>query len=465
MNKSKLAIVVGGAPAPGINAVIGAATIEAINNGMSVVGIYDGFRWLGSDKFVSERHTTSLAIKDVAQIHFLGGSILRLARATLLDESELQSSGLAKPDEGKTRLVLKHFAELGITHLLTIGGDDTALSARFVAEASRGRVRVVHVPKTIDNDLPLPGDVPTFGFNTARHLGSELVANLMEDARTTSRWYIVVVMGRHAGFLALGMGKSTGATLTLIPETFPDNISFEHLTNVIEGSIIKRRAMNRPYGVAIMAEGLAYRLGNRIELEQLLGKKVPLDAAGHLRLAEVPLARMVTDELKRRFAERDDSVTIVPQTIGYILRCAPPIPFDMAYCRDLGNGAIRLLLDRSLDLPSGFMVTLQGSNIRPMSFDDMVDSKTNRTRIRVVDVNSDTYRVARAYMIQLEKADIEDPIMLAKLAAASKLTEEKFVERYREAVEGPTVPSPDRPAPQEKHEEIQTEPKEPAARA
>ena len=298
-----------------------------------------------------------------------------------------------------------------------------------------------------------------------RHLGSELVANLMNDARTTSRWYIVVVMGRHAGFLALGMGKSTGATLTLIPEAFPNNIRFEHLTNVIEGAIIKRRVMNRPYGVVILAEGLAYRLGNRSELERLLGKKVPLDAAGHLRLAEVPLARMVTDELKRRFAERDDSITVVPQTIGYILRCASPTPFDMAYCRDLGNGAIRLLLDRSLDLPSGFMVTLQGSNIRPMSFDDMVDSETNRTRIRVVDVNSDTYRVARAYMIRLEKADIEDPIMLAKLAASSKLTEEKFVERYREAVEGPTVPSPDRPAPQEKHEEIPKEPRERAARA
>jgi 6-phosphofructokinase 1 len=458
MNKSKLAIVVGGAPAPGINAVIGAATIEAINNGMSVLGFYDGFKWLSSDTFVSERHTVGLEIKDVAQIHFLGGSILRLARATLLDEAELQSSAVVKPDKKKTQLVLKHFAELGITHLLTIGGDDTALSARFVAEASRGRIRVVHVPKTIDNDLPLPGDVPTFGFNTARHLGSELVANLLQDARTTSRWYIVVVMGRHAGFLALGMGKSTGATLTLIPEAFPENIRFEHLANVIEGSIIKRKAMNRPYGVVVLAEGLAYRLGNRSELERLLGKKVPLDAAGHLRLAEVPLARMVTDELKRRFAEREVSITIVPQTLGYVLRCAPPIPFDMAYCRDLGNGAIHLLLDPSLNLPGGFMVTLQGSNIQPMSFDEMVDSDTNRTRIRVVDVNSDTYRVARAYMIQLQKADIENPIMLAKLAASAKLTEEEFVERYREAAEGLPVAAPNRPVAREEHEDIPTEP-------
>ena len=89
MNKGKMAILVGGGPAPGINGVIGAATIEAVNHGMSVVGIYDGFKWLSSDKFVPERHTISLEINDVGRIHFDGGSILRTARTTLLDESQL----------------------------------------------------------------------------------------------------------------------------------------------------------------------------------------------------------------------------------------------------------------------------------------------------------------------------------------------------------------------------------------
>ncbi len=435
MNHRKLAIVIGGGPAPGINAVIGAAAIEAINSDLSVVGIYDGFKWLASDKFVSERHTVNFEIKDVARLHFSGGSILRTDRATLLDEGQLQTSTVVQANEHKVTCILKNFAELGVTHLLTVGGDDTALSARFVAERTDGRIRVVHVPKTIDNDLPLPGNMPTFGFTTARHLGSELVANLIEDARTTSRWYIVVSMGRHAGFLALGMGKSTGATLTLIPEAFPPNINFGNLADVIEGSIIKRRAMNRPYGVAIIAEGLAYRLGNREELEQLLGMKVPLDAAGHLRLAEVPLARLLTDELKKRFAARDDRITIVPQTIGYMLRCAPPVPFDMAYCRDLGNGAIRLLLNEALDLRGGVMVTIQGGNICPMPFSEMIDEMTHRTRIRVVDVNADAYRVARAYMICMEPKDLEDPVMLPKLAAAAKLTEARVVERFRWAAE------------------------------
>jgi len=433
MSHRKLAILVGGGPAPGINGVIGAATIEAVNTGLSVIGIYDGFKWISSERFVPERHTVELKIRDVARIHFDGGSILRTARTTLLDEDQLGESTVVRPDSRKVDLVLRHFTELGVTHVVTIGGDDTALSARFVAERTGGRIRVVHVPKTIDNDLPLPGDVPTFGFSTARHLGSELVANLMEDSRTTGRWYIVVAMGRHAGFLALGIGKATGATVTLIPEEFEETTTLAQVADVLEGAMIKRLAMGRADGVAVVAEGLAYRLGDREELERLLGRKVPLDAAGHLRLAEVPLARMLTDELTRRLGERGEKMTIIPQTIGYMLRCAPPTPFDMDYCRDLGNGAIRLLLDDSRDLSGGVMVTIQGNNLVPMSFSEMVDPRTNRTRIRTVDINSDSYRTARAYMIRLELADLENPVMLAKLASAARMSETEFKERYRRA--------------------------------
>ena len=433
MNKGKMAILVGGGPAPGINGVIGAATIEAVNHGMSVVGIYDGFKWLSSDKFVPERHTISLEINDVGRIHFDGGSILRTARTTLLDESQLGVSTVVRPDEKKVKAVLRNLTELGVTHVLTIGGDDTLLSARFVAERTNGRIRVVHVPKTIDNDLPLPGDTATFGFTTARHLGAELVANLMEDARTTGRWYFVVLMGRHAGFLALGVGKSTGATLTLIPEEFPETTTIHAIGDVLEGAMLKRKAMGKTDGVALIAEGLAYRLGDRDEIERLLGRKVPLDAAGHIRLAEIPLARLLSDELMNRFASRGERLQIIPQTIGYMLRCAPPTPKDMAYCRDLGHGGVRLLLDETLDHAGGVMVSIQAGNICPMYFADMVDPKTNRTRIRKVDVHSDAYHVARAYMIRLETSDLEDPVMLAKLASVAGMTEEEFAKKFRRA--------------------------------
>ena len=239
--------------------------------------------------------------------------------------------------------------------------------------------------------------------------------------------------GAARGLSGPGMGKATGATLTLIPEEFGDPTSIHQIADVLEGAMIKRRAMGKCDGVAIVAEGLAYRLGDKEEMERVLGKKVPVDAAGHIRLAEIPLARLLADELSRRWEERGEKMTVVPQSIGYMLRCAPPTPKDMSYCRDLGNGAVRLLMDESLDHMGGIMVTRQGGNICPMLFSEMVDEKTNRTRIRTVDVHSDSYRVARAYMIRLETADLKNPVMLAKLASAAKMGEDEFVERYRRA--------------------------------
>src|SRR4029079_9682019 len=179
---------------------------------------------------------------------------------------------------------------LGIGYLASIGGDDTMFAASQVAKQAQGRIRVCHVPKTIDNDLPLPGEIPTFGFETARQLGSELVQNLMEDSRTTGRWYFVVVMGRSAGHLALGIGKATGATLTLIPEEFAGPIRMSTVCDVLEGSILKRQALwNRADGVAVIAEGLLEHMAPE-ELSGIEGVRIVHDNYGHLRLAEVDLA-------------------------------------------------------------------------------------------------------------------------------------------------------------------------------
>ncbi len=434
MTQVKMGIVVGGGPAPGINGVIGAAAIEAINNGFAVLGFYDGFTHLAGEHFDPAEHTAELLIKEMSRIHFDGGSVLRTARTNLLDQEKLEISMVVQPDRARTSRVCERLRSLGVTHLLTIGGDDTALSSRFVAEESGGQIRVVHVPKTIDNDLPLPGDVPTFGFMTARHIGSKIVANLMEDSRTTARWYIVVTMGRNAGFLALGIGKSAGATLTLIPEEFPESTTVAQIADIIEGAMLKRRTMGRFDGVAVLAEGLAYKLGDCEELSGLLGRDIPVDAAGHPRLSEVPLARLLQDELRKRFASRGDKVTIVSHTLGYELRCARPTTFDMGYTRDLGHGGVRLLLDSTRDLPAGVMVTLQAGNLVPVPFEDMINPQTNRTRIRQVDLDSYTYSVARAYMIRLEKADFESPTMLAALAAQAKTTPHQFRKRYEPIV-------------------------------
>ncbi len=217
MQLKKLGIIVGGGPAPGINAVIGAAAIEAINRGLEVVGCYDGFKWLASDSFKPSLHCVPLEIPTVSRIHFDGGSTLRTSRASLLDKRHNVAECRVAPDPALVTRVVQNLSSVGVDALITIGGDDTALSARFVCDAAEEKMRLVHVPKTIDNDLPLPHDVPTFGFSTARFIGTQMVMNLMRDSATTGRWYICETMGRSSGWLAHSIGMAAGASLTLSP--------------------------------------------------------------------------------------------------------------------------------------------------------------------------------------------------------------------------------------------------------
>src|SRR5437868_1127071 len=234
VSKEKLAILVGGGPAPGINSVISAATIRALLQGVEVLGIRDGF-----DKLMHGRteDVRPLGLEAVSRIHFSGGSFLGTARANP-----------TKSDENLQNVV-DALSRLGVTQLITIGGDDTAFSAMKVAEKAAGKIRVAHVPKTIDNDLDLDPSVDTFGYQTARHLGVDLVKNLMVDAKTTHRWYFVVAMGRKAGHLALGIGKAAGATLTLVPEEFPKfKTNLKTLVDTLTGAIIKRLAEGRRNG-------------------------------------------------------------------------------------------------------------------------------------------------------------------------------------------------------------------------
>src|SRR5262249_57363148 len=170
------------------------------------------------------------------------------------------------------------------------------------------------------------------------------------------------------------------------------------------------------------------------ELERLLNREVPMDAAGHPRLSEVPLANLLKDELTRRLKTRGDSTTVVGHTLGYELRCAAPVPFEMDYCRDLGFGAVRLLLAREGEHPPGVMITYQDGNLVPMDFASMIDPETRRTKIRQVDLKSDSYRVARAYMVRLEKADLEDSERLAKQAQIARMSPEDFKARVHSAV-------------------------------
>src|SRR5215470_4085637 len=404
--KTSVGILVGGGPAPGINGVISALTLEARRRAHRVIGIYDGFQWLMAE---DTGHVKELDHDDVSRIHFQGGSILNTSRANPTKKA------------ADLERVVKTLDTLGIGYLATIGGDDTMFAASQVAKQAAGRIRVCHIPKTIDNDLPLPGEIPTFGFETARQLGFELVHNIMEDSRTTGRWYFVVVMGRTAGHLALGIGKATGATLTIIPEEFSGPVHMEIVCDILEGAILKRQALwNRSDGVAVIAEGLLERVPAE-ELSAIARVRITHDSYGHLRLAELDLAYILKTLVEHRFVARGAPISIVHKSIGYEVRSAQPIAFDCEYVRALGYGAIDFLLGRGLENEklSGALVCLVDGKLQYLDFTDLLDKKTGKSRVRVVDVGKPSYKIAREYMIRLEKEDLEDPEKLRLLAKAA----------------------------------------------
>lgn len=419
----RLGILVSGGPAPGINSAISATTIEARNSGLSVLGIFDGFEHLIAGDTES---VTELTIEDVSRIHFQGGSVLRTARANP-----------ARDDESLNKVV-DTLRQLGISYLVTIGGDDTAFAASWVAERAGGTIRVAHIPKTIDNDLPLPTGMPTFGYETARSVGTQIALTIMEDSRTINRWFVMVVMGRKAGHLALGIGKAAGATVTVIPEEFPKpHISFDQLCRVVEGSIIKRRLTDQDYGVAIVAEGTGEKL-DPAELKEFSGVEPAYDAYGNIALADLPLASLLKHRIQKRFAARGDQIRLTDVTLGYELRSTNPIPFDIDYTRTLGYGAVRFLLSAVEDprLTQGGLVTLDGERLRMMPFSDLLDPQTGRTRVRLVDIESEHYRVARDYMIRLESRDFAQRDMTERLAAAAHMSFADFKSEFGDQFAG-----------------------------
>jgi 6-phosphofructokinase len=406
---STFGIAVGGGPAPGINGVIGAAATRALSLGHRVIGIYDGFsRIMEGDT----SRVVPLSVAAVERIHLLGGSILHTSRANPTKKPEHLAN------------VVKSLGALGIDHLITIGGDDTASSSNRIAAEAGGKIRVVHVPKTIDNDLPLPEGVPTFGFETAREHGTAVIERLILDMQTTNRWFFVVMMGRSAGHLALGAGKAAGAPITLIPEEFPNApLAIDDVVRTLEGAIVKRLAQGRPDGVAVIAEGVA----SAMDPDDPLLADAPRDEHGHVRLAEVPLARVLRTAVADSLAARGVKVTIGEKDVGYELRCGYPTAFDRDYTRDLGVGAVDTLLAGKTSV----LITRQAAKIVPVPFEQIIDPKTKKSRVRGVDTSSGSYRNALALQERITAADLADAQTLAAIAKAAKLSPEQARERYR----------------------------------
>jgi len=354
----KLGIVCGGGPAPGINSVIRAVVIEAKNRNLEVVGFLDGFYHLSRNKIVYR----NLEIDDVSRIHYYGGSIIGTSRGNSSDEEVFN-----------TYISL---VNSGISYLVSIGGDGTASMIYKMSKLDKNKkIKFAHIPKTIDNDFPLPPSSRTFGFETARNLGMELVLNLMEDAKTLKRWFFVQVMGR-----------SSGATLTIIPEEF-------QMLDILEGSIIKRLAYNKPYGVAILAEGLSLKLEN-FNLEH------------HHSISE-----LLSNEN------------------------AKPIAFDIAYTITLGYGAVKFLLSNN-NIHCA-VITLKGEKIEPIDINEFIEN--DKVKIRYVDLKGEVYEAAYHYMIRLKKEDFENEEFLLKLCDVAKMEKEEFIKNFKWTTEFPPI--------------------------
>jgi len=405
----KIGILVGGGPAPGTNGVISAVTIGAINAGCRPIGIHDGFEWL-AQRYTDEQH--ELTIDEVSRIHLDGGVLIGTSRTDITRNRESLDNTIA---------ALK---KLGIEALVTIGGDDLVRSSLAVERESGGAIKVVQVPKSIDNDLWMPLPVSTLGYETARHVGVEMVKRLMEDAKTTGRWYLGVTMGRPTGHLTLGIGKAASATCTIIPEEFhKQTISLSEIVDIVEGTIIKRRATGRAFGVILLAESLVEHFDPQ-EMAEL--QDVDRDAQGNIRVTEIDLGRKVKSETQNRLERHGIKATIVDKTIGYELRCAPPIPYDAEYARDLGYAAVNFLLRGG----SGSLITLQGGEFQAVPFSDAVDPATGSGRQRFVDVDTESYQVARDYMVRIGKKDFLDDEWIARLAEAGGMSKQEFMEHF-----------------------------------
>ncbi len=364
--KKSIAILAGGGPAPGINTVIASVAKVFLKEGYRVIGIHGGYKGL----FAFKPDTIDFDFVFCDKIMNVGGSALQMSRHK------------PKDDEFRTDFFVKNNVKL----LVTIGGDDTASTAnritKFLTE-NNVSIQNIHVPKTIDNDLPLPEGSPTFGYQTAKEAGSRIAATVYEDARTSGNWFVVSAMGREAGHLAFGIGAACHYPMIVIPEMFNETrISIDKIINLLISSIIKRKILGIEYGAAIISEGVFHFLTNtEIEATEI---SFTYDEHGHPELGNVSKAHIFNMLLQRRLKELKIDVKSRPVELGYELRCVNPSAFDLLYCSLLGIGVHSLFNEGK----TGCMVTSgQNGDISPLYLKDVEDEK-GKVKPRLVNVHS-----------------------------------------------------------------------------
>jgi 6-phosphofructokinase len=384
--KGSILILCGGGPAPGINSVISTVAKVFLKDDYRVIGLHEGYKTLFSNNPITQEIDFNFSDK----IRNQGGSALMMSRYKPKDE------------EFNTDFFVKNDVKL----LVTIGGDDTASTATRISKFLRGhdvRMQNIHVPKTIDNDLPLPEGSPTFGYQSAKEEGVRIASTIYEDARTSGNWFIISAMGREAGHLAFGIGAACHFPMIIIPEIFnKTEISFDKIIRLIISSIIKRKIQSINYGVAIISEGVFHFLTD----EDIKATDITFtyDEHGHPELGNVSKAHIFNLLLQRKLKELNISIKSRPEELGYELRCVRPIAFDLMYCSELGMG-VKILFDQGV---TGCMVTADPKgDIFPLYLKDVEDG-SGKIRPRMVNIHSQKARMVYEHGLQyITPADYE----------------------------------------------------------
>ena len=371
--KDAVIILCGGGPAPGMNSVSMSVAKTFLSKGYRVIGLHGGYSGLFSKNARTEDLTFFIADRYFNR----GGSYLEMSRFKPTDK------------DFEENFNLDLFKDNNIKLLVTIGGDDTASTANRISKflAAKGYpIANIHCPKTIDNDLPLPANAPTFGYNSAKNEGAHLARTVYEDARTSGNWLVISAMGRTCGSLALGIGEATHCPMTIIPEMFnKTEICLDKVVKLSISAILKRKVLGINYGTIVAAEGLFHEF--KAEEMEAAGVHFSYDDHGHPELGKVSKAVLFNDLLEAEFKKIGLKVKSRPVEIGYDVRCQDPVAYDVTYCTELAMGVYQLFSEGK----TGCMVYVDSyGNVSPLYLADLQDPTTGKIPPRVVDINSGT---------------------------------------------------------------------------
>ena len=424
----RIGMIFSGGPAPGANAVISSAAISLLDSGREVIGFLGGYRELQHYHPLSHRlqrdvHYRNLKASDVVGTRNRRGIVIGTARA---NPGKMVTCPEDLDDPLRSELLRNiYFAlvDLGVDALISIGGDDTLRTANLLYEFQKrlppdaARFRVIHLPKTIDNDYR--GIDFTFGYFTAVDVLAEELKNLRADAEATGSYFIAETMGRKSGWLAYGVGIAGEANMivsvedldgTMLEEEVQENpvtgdkekvkkLKVEALVNKICQLIISRETREKKgFGTIVLAEGLVEMLPVRFIDD------MPRDPHGHISAGDLDIGKIIAKEVAREYEKRTGRIKKVKGLqLGYESRCAQPHAFDVMLGSQLGIGAYRALVEEGLD---GHMVSVSGQlDLRYVPFDKLIDPGSLKTQVRYIEPGSDFHRLARFLETKVESIE------------------------------------------------------------